>query len=94
MNGQEEVDEFGIPIKKKAPEKKQEVDEFGIPIKKKDATGTPSGTGSKTPSISKLPYAKVKTKIGEYDNQIKTIEKEINTKYGNIKAHLFLTISN
>ena len=43
----EEVDEFGIPIKKQtsAPAK-EEVDEFGIPIKKKVPTTPVSSNGS------------------------------------------------
>ena len=43
----EEVDEFGIPIKKQtsAPAK-EEVDDFGIPIKKKVRTTPASSNGS------------------------------------------------
>jgi len=46
----EELDEFGIPIKKAEVKKepKLEVDEFGIPIKKKEPTTPPLSFGYKT----------------------------------------------
>ena len=49
----EEVDEFGIPIKK-PNQKKQTVDEFGIPVKKKVSTkiGTSTSTSQNQKSVS------------------------------------------
>jgi hypothetical protein len=51
----EEVDEFGIPIKKPS-QKKQSVDEFGIPIKKKVGTEVSTSTStSKTDNTELAP---------------------------------------
>ena len=48
----EEVDEFGIPIKKQtsAPAK-EEVDDFGIPIKKKYVLPTPRQMAQVQPNL-------------------------------------------
>jgi hypothetical protein len=54
---QEELDEYGIPIKKKAVQQKVELDEYGIPIKKKvvATVSTSSATPSTSPSTQETP---------------------------------------
>ncbi len=54
---QEELDEYGIPIKKKAVQQKVELDEYGIPVKKKvvATASTSSGTPSTLPSTQETP---------------------------------------
>ena len=42
----EELDEFGIPIKKEQVQSTETVDEFGIPVKKKDVPAPKLESGS------------------------------------------------
>ena len=88
----EEVDEFGIPIKK-PNQKKQSVDEFGIPIKKKDGTGAPtSTTTTKTdkkeivPKKKKLESSPDGIKFNEWKDSPK--KKKVQASYEKIKNEI------
>lgn len=86
----EELDEFGIPIRKPT----QEVDEFGIPIKKKVDTTSDSTGGAKISSTGSPIFPSVDTKTptvltpkgkAEYQEQVASFKPPVLPKEGEPK---------
>jgi len=93
----QQLDEFGIPIKSAQPE----MDEFGIPIKKKGSGSTgqptlgslsglpgPATSGKPSPKIQKAPsYFEMESRLSFEAPQVGPLPKQVN--YGNLEAALY-----